>query len=154
MRFITKSEKETMDIGRSLARVLKKGDVVLLEGALGAGKTVFVKGAMEEMGFEKDAVRSPTFTLVREYKRGNLVVSHMDLYRVEQAEELVQMGYEDYFYSPQGITFIEWSEKVEGLISAYIKVTLEYRGLEQRDIRIGTKNRSEIIFENNENFRD
>ena len=136
-----------MDIGRSLARVLKKGDVVLLEGALGAGKTVFVKGAMEEMGFEKDAVRSPTFTLVREYKRGNLVVSHMDLYRVEQAEELVQMGYEDYFYSPQGITFIEWSEKVEGLISTYIKVTLEYRGLAQRGIRIGTKNRPEIVFE-------
>jgi len=138
--FITNSEEETKKVARKFARKLKKGDVVFLEGPLGAGKTVFVKGVLEGLGFKKDAARSPSFTLVREYKDRKHTVFHMDLYRIQCPEELIQLGYEDYLYAPGGITLVEWAEKIEGAVSQYIKVMFAYRGFEKRCISIVKKN--------------
>lgn len=152
--FVTSSEEETKKVARKLAKYLKKGDVILLEGPLGAGKTVFVKGVLEGLGFKKDLVRSPSFILAREYKSRKYTVYHLDLYRIKYKEELIQLGYEEYLYAPQGITLIEWAEKIEGLLSEYIKIRFGYKGFERRSLYIISKNHTEIICKNNEVFRN
>jgi len=136
---ITNSAEETRLAAAALAKKLKTGDVVLLQGNLGAGKTVFVKGILEAMGFPPDEVRSPTFTLVREYKSKLNTVFHLDLYRIQCGEELFQMGYEDYIHSPRGISLIEWAEKIDGLVPEFIKVNIDYLGPESRRIIIENK---------------
>ena len=109
----TSSFEETMAAGRKFASYLKKGDVISLRGSLGAGKTVFVKGVAEELGIE-DAIVSPTFTIVQEYE-GKMDMFHLDLYRLSGDDEFESMGGEDFLY-PDGVTFIEWSEKIEDML--------------------------------------
>ncbi len=154
MEIFSSSEAETRGVAVQLAAKLKKGDVVLLEGPLGAGKTVFVKGVLQGLGFSRDEARSPTFTLVRQYRRRKITVYHLDLYRICCAEELVNLGYEEYLYSPPGITLVEWAEKIEGIESDFIRVKIAYKGRESRSIRIDFRNHPEFTLRNHEIFRD
>ena len=87
---VTRSEEETIAVARDLGATLKAGDVVLLAGNLGAGKTAFVRGLAQGLGIDPEAVSSPTFTLVHEYRDGRLMLFHADLYRLDQTgtEEL------------------------------------------------------------------
>src|ERR671918_458498 len=105
---VTHSEVETSAAGRDLARHLSTGSVVLLVGDLGAGKTAFVRGLAEGLGIPPDAVSSPTFTLVHEYRGGRLTLYHVDLYRLDRAAPndlgLEEMG------SADGILAIEWPD--------------------------------------------
>lgn len=140
MEFITNSPDETLELGKSLGRYLKRGDIVLLEGPLGCGKTIFVKGVLKGAGFKKDLVRSPTFTIIREYKDKKTTVYHLDLYRIKRVGELFNLGYQDYFYSPRGIVLIEWAEKIESMLEKYIKVSFKYLSFYKRKIRISFKN--------------
>jgi tRNA threonylcarbamoyladenosine biosynthesis protein TsaE len=107
---ITHSEAETFAVARVLAATLKPGDVLLLSGSLGAGKTAFVRGLAEGLGIDPDEVSSPTFTLVHEYRGGRLALYHADLYRLERAavEELGldELGVAD------GVLAIEWPERL------------------------------------------
>lgn len=117
----TTSEQETRDVARAMASELRRGDVVALYGDLGAGKTQFVKGLCE--AFEvHDTVTSPTFVILNRYsgvekKRGEMLVFHFDLYRIETAEEIYDLGYEEFFYG-NGICVIEWAERLETLLPA------------------------------------
>ncbi|MDX1531836.1 MAG: tRNA (adenosine(37)-N6)-threonylcarbamoyltransferase complex ATPase subunit type 1 TsaE [Rhodothermales bacterium] len=110
----TAAPAETVALGRRLAECLAPGDVVALYGDLGAGKTHLVKGVCAGLAIPPETVTSPTFTLVNEYD-GALPVYHFDAYRVERSEELFEFGYETYFFG-EGVTLVEWPERIEGLI--------------------------------------
>ena len=114
----SRSEKETHDFAKEFASLLEPGDVVALRGGLGAGKTAFVRGLVEGLGGEPGEVHSPTFTLVHRYET-RPVFYHLDLYRLEgEEEELVELGFEEYFEPRDGIAAVEWAELAGSLLPA------------------------------------
>jgi tRNA threonylcarbamoyladenosine biosynthesis protein TsaE len=106
----THSEAETAAAGRKLAVTLSAGDVVLLYGDLGAGKTAFVRGLAEGLGIARDEVSSPTFTLVQEYRGGRMTLFHVDLYRLNDPREIDDLGLDE--MTEGGVLAIEWAEKL------------------------------------------
>jgi tRNA threonylcarbamoyladenosine biosynthesis protein TsaE len=105
---ISETPEQTQEFAKRLATMLKPGDVVALEGDLGAGKTTFTKGLAEGLGITR-TVNSPTFTIIKEYK-GRLPLYHMDVYRVEDSYE--DLGFEEYFEG-NGVTVVEWAHLIE-----------------------------------------
>lgn len=114
--FISGSPEETIELGERLSRGLRLGDCLALIGELGAGKTTLVKGLARGLGIAEDEVRSPTFILIREYRAGRLPLFHVDAYRIARAEELVEIGLEEYLLSDEGVTVIEWADRVSSII--------------------------------------
>ncbi|NGP77632.1 tRNA (adenosine(37)-N6)-threonylcarbamoyltransferase complex ATPase subunit type 1 TsaE [Balneolaceae bacterium YR4-1] len=114
--FISESEEQTKKFAADFARSLKAGDVVCLEGDLGAGKTHFVKGMVTAFGIEESDVQSPTFTLINEYP-GSIPLYHFDCYRMESVHEAIEIGAEEYFYG-EGVSVIEWPERIRDIIPA------------------------------------
>ncbi len=104
---------DTFALGREIAASLKGGEVLALVGDLGAGKTQFVKGLAAGLGHIEE-VTSPTFTLIHEYIGGRLPLYHFDLYRLESANEVLQIGLDDYL-SPNAIVAVEWADKFRSL---------------------------------------
>ena len=134
-RFITNGPEETEALGARLARALEPGAVVAFTGDLGAGKTAFVRGLARGLGIP-DRVTSPTFTIVNEYEGGRLPLFHFDLYRLGSADELFDIGWEDYL-ARGGVCAVEWSERMEELLEpGTIRVDLR-RG-EDEDRRVIT----------------
>jgi tRNA threonylcarbamoyladenosine biosynthesis protein TsaE len=116
---VTFSESETLNLARSFAGRLKRGDVVALLGDLGTGKTVFVRGVCEAFAAQKH-VSSPSFVILNRYegkdaKNQELLIYHLDLYRVKSLDEIYDLGYEEFFYG-DGITLIEWAEQLGDLL--------------------------------------
>lgn len=128
----TASETETSQSGDALGRTLRAGDVVLLYGDLGAGKTAFVRGMARGVGANPDEVTSPTFTIVQEYAGPSATLYHVDLYRLE-GPEIDDLGLED-LVSGDGIVAIEWAERWTGRPDDAVEVTLEDIGDERRAI--------------------
>jgi tRNA threonylcarbamoyladenosine biosynthesis protein TsaE len=120
----THSEAETAAVGRSLAAALVPGSVVLLWGELGAGKTAFVRGLAEGLGIDPDAVSSPTFTLVQEYRGGRLPLYHVDLYRL-QAIEVDDLGLDE-FALEGGVLAIEWPDRLPEEFPSPLSVRIEH----------------------------
>jgi tRNA threonylcarbamoyladenosine biosynthesis protein TsaE len=120
---VTTSEQATQDLARQLASTLKPGDVLLLAGDLGAGKTTFVRGLAEGLGINPADVSSPTFTLVHEYRGGRLTLYHADLYRLERAATedlgLEELGVRD------GVLAIEWPDRLRHDIHGATVIRLE-----------------------------
>ncbi len=114
MEFVTHSREETEALGARLADALAEGRVVAFTGDLGAGKTAFVSGMARALGVE-ERVTSPTFTIVNEYEGGRLPLFHFDMYRLDSADELFHIGWEDYL-ARGGVCAVEWSENVAGAI--------------------------------------
>ena len=108
--FISHNSNETMDFASNLASQLHIGDVVVLSGELGAGKTKFTEGFLKYFGLDKE-ISSPTFNIVNEYKNNDITIYHFDVYRLEDVEEFYAIGGEEYFSS--GICIIEWGELIE-----------------------------------------
>lgn len=134
-RLESTSVEETISAGRNFAASLKPGDVVRLEGDLGAGKTHFVKGVASYFEIDESDVSSPTFTLINEYN-GSVPVYHFDCYRIEHEQEALEIGAEDYLYG-NGISLVEWPEKIQGLIPVKaIKVQLKHLSENKREILI------------------
>ena len=104
------SPEETVEIGRVLSEQLLPGDFLNLNGSLGAGKTLLVKGVGQGLGLDPDLVTSPTFSIMNEYTGIEPPLYHFDLYRLQNDLELEQIGYEDYFYG-SGITVVEWGDR-------------------------------------------
>ena len=132
--FETKTEEETTKLGASLGIALQPGDVVLLYGELGAGKTAFVRGMAEGIGAQPDEVSSPTFTLIQEYTGTRAMLYHVDLYRLEP-KEVQDLGLED-LVSGDGIVAVEWAERWEERPHDVIEVWIEDAGDEKRSIRV------------------
>lgn len=130
----TDSPEATKRLGARLAPLLEPGDVVALYGDLGAGKTHLAKGLCAALGVPDDAVTSPTFTIVQEYPADPFPIYHIDAYRIERLEELVELGYEDYFYG-DGVCLIEWPERVEALLPPHtLRLRLTHRGGDTRRV--------------------
>ena len=110
----TYSSEETYDFGETLGRRAEAGQVYTLIGDLGTGKTVFTQGFAKGLGVE-EYVNSPTFTILQVYEDGRLPLYHFDVYRIEEPEEMEEIGYEDYFFG-DGVTLIEWADIIGELI--------------------------------------
>lgn len=117
-KFVSRSEKETMDVAVSVGKNSEAGDIICLKGDLGAGKTHFVKGFVRAFGIEPGSVTSPTFSLIHEYT-GRLPVYHFDFYRIENPKEALEIGAEEYFYG-EGVSIIEWPERIESLLPEHV----------------------------------
>jgi tRNA threonylcarbamoyladenosine biosynthesis protein TsaE len=114
--FISRSPEETIALGERLSRGLRPGDCLALVGELGAGKTTLIKGIARGLGISEDEVISPTFMLIREHRGGRLPLYHVDAYRISRPEELQEIGLEEYLLSDEGITVIEWADRVRKII--------------------------------------
>ena len=133
--FLSNSEKETLAFAGEFAHSLKSGDIILLDGDLGAGKTVFTKGVVSALSNNKSIAVSPTFVIVNVYDTVP-VVNHFDLYRINDISELDAIGAEEYFYG-DGISIVEWPERAEGMFPDYaIKVFIEKVDNEKRRIKV------------------
>ena len=123
MEFVTHSREETQALGARLAEALDAGRVVAFTGDLGAGKTAFVSGMARALGVE-ERVTSPTFTIVNEYEGGRLPLFHFDMYRLDGADELFHIGWEDYL-ARGGVCAVEWSENVaEAIEDGAVRVSM------------------------------
>ena len=132
--FITYSIAQTQKAGEQLGQLLQAGDIVLLEGELGAGKTTLTKGIARGLGVA-GYVNSPTFTLVNEYQ-GRLPVYHLDCYRLESGAEAQNFGIEDYLYG-DGVTLIEWPQRIAEILPAEnLRIKLAYVSETRRSLRL------------------
>ena len=132
------SEKETFQIAKELAEQARPGEVYCLSGDLGVGKTVFTKGFAAGLGIT-EPVSSPTFTIVQIYEEGRLPLYHFDVYRIEDIEEMEEIGYEDCFYG-EGVGLVEWAELIKEILPENckkIKIEKELeKGFDYRRITI------------------
>ena len=131
--------EETFELGRSLGEQAKPGDIYTLNGDLGVGKTVFSQGLAKGLGIA-EPISSPTFTIVQVYEEGRLPFYHFDVYRIGDAEEMEEIGYQDYFYG-NGVCLIEWADLIreirpEKVIPVLIEKDLE-KGFDYRKITVG-----------------
>ena len=124
MEYTSYSPEQTEKIAQDIAKTLKSGDIVTLDGDLGAGKTAFVRGLAEGLGIT-DRVVSPTFTIVNEYRHGNIPLFHFDVYRINSSDELYDIGWEDYINS-NGIIVVEWAVNVMDIITGeHIEINIK-----------------------------
>ena len=124
MRVSTKSAEDTRELAAQLASVARPGDVVLLSGELGAGKTTFTQGFGSGLGVE-DAITSPTFTLVQIYP-GRLKLVHVDVYRLEMLQEVIDLGLPE-MLDDGGVALIEWGEAAEPVLAAeFLRIRIEF----------------------------
>ena len=135
MVYITHSEEETEALGAQIAQTLPDGSVAAFYGELGSGKTAFVRGMARGMGIQA-VVNSPTFTIVNEYE-GDRTLFHFDMYRLGSAEELYNIGWEDYL-ARNGVCAVEWSENVEGAFQGD-EIVISFRKLDENTREITVK---------------
>ena len=122
MQIRTHSPEETEAIGRKIAAKLLPGDIIAYYGDLGAGKTAFTRGLAAGLGVTEQ-VTSPTYTIVNEYLSGRMPLFHFDMYRLDSADDLFDIGWEDYL-ARGGVCAVEWSENVEEALSGAIRITI------------------------------
>ena len=110
----SRGEQETLAFGKQMGMSAQPGEIYLLDGDLGVGKTVFTKGFAEGLGIS-EPVTSPTFTLIQEYGEGRIPFYHFDVYRIGCVEEMDEIGYEDCFYGG-GVSLVEWAELIQEIL--------------------------------------
>ena len=136
--FVSSSEEETVLFATDFAKSLKKGEIILLNGDLGSGKSDFARGVIRAFGVKKQ-IPSPTFTIVQEYTEGRLPFYHFDVYRIGDISEMDEIGYEDYFFG-EGVCFIEWATMIEEILPdnvTWIKIEKDLeKGFDYRKITI------------------
>lgn len=134
----TNSAQETFALGEEIGRQARAGEIYTLLGDLGVGKTVFTQGVAGGLGIT-EPVNSPTFTILQIYQEGRLPFFHFDVYRIGDAEEMEEIGYEDYFYG-DGLCLIEWANLIEEILPQdVIQITIEKdleKGFDYRRITI------------------
>lgn len=130
--FISNSEMDTLTFAKNFAKKLKQGDVIVLSGNLGSGKTKFTEGILDYFGLREE-ISSPTFTIVNEYNANHIHIYHFDVYRLNSSDEFYNIGGDEYF--SKGICIIEWGEIIEdALPSKYTKISFE-RDFDNENIR-------------------
>lgn len=121
--FVLQNIEETTTLGQKLGALLKSGDCIVLTGELGTGKTAFTKGIAVGLGIDQ-MIKSPTYTIVREYHQGRLPLYHMDVYRIEDGG--LELGLEEYFEG-DGVSIVEWGQQVQDeLPASYLQIKLNY----------------------------
>ena len=134
MEFLTNSPTETEAIGERLGNLLPGGTVIAYEGDLGAGKTAFTRGLARGLGYP-DPVTSPTYTIVNEYLSGRAPLFHFDMYRLRSADDLWDIGWEDYL-DRNGVCAVEWSENVREALEDAMTVRIDKLGDDTRRITL------------------
>lgn len=134
----THSPKQTIELGKKFSKIIKPNDLVVFEGELGGGKTTFIKGVLQGLGY-KGKVLSPTFNLIRQYRIKKLIVYHIDLYRLDPAKDFAGLGFEDIFYADNTISLIEWGQKIEDQLPRFHKLEFKHKSDQVRLIRISKK---------------
>ncbi len=130
--YISKSEEDTINFASKLASKLQVGNIIVLSGDLGAGKTKFTQGILKYFNLENE-ISSPTFTIINEYTDGNIPIYHFDVYRLTDIDEFYAIGGEEYF--SKGVCIIEWGELLEDILPTnYIKITIN-KDLENENYR-------------------
>lgn len=132
--FRTSGEQETFRLGEALGRTLAIPAAVLFFGELGTGKTVFIRGLCQALGVPPRSVRSPSFTIVNEY-RGRCLVRHLDLYRLAGPADLAGIGFDE-FLDTSPVLLVEWAERLDRDIDGAIRVRLAHAGEDMRLIRL------------------
>ncbi len=139
-------KKDTFELGKRFGGRVKSGDIYLLHGDLGVGKTVFTKGFAQGIGIT-EPITSPTFTLIQEYEEGRLPLYHFDVYRIGDVEEMYDLGFEGYFYG-EGVCLIEWASRIKEILpSSCYEITIEKdlnKGFDYRRIVVSEPER-EIV---------
>ena len=136
MKIISKSVNDTLKIGKVIAKNLREGNIVCLFGELGSGKTILTKGIASGLGVKRRKVNSPSFVLIRQYSTGKIPLYHFDLYRLKTIEDILALGYEEYFYD-DGITVVEWADRLKYLLpKEYLKIKLYIKSDSQRLLQI------------------
>ncbi|KSV58580.1 tRNA (adenosine(37)-N6)-threonylcarbamoyltransferase complex ATPase subunit type 1 TsaE [Acetivibrio ethanolgignens] len=139
----SRKPEDTFALGKQLGERASSGDIFLLEGDLGVGKTVFTQGFAAGLGI-LEPVSSPTFTIVQEYEEGRLPFYHFDVYRIGDVEEMEEIGYEDYFYG-EGVCLIEWANLIEEILpetACKIKIEKDLKqGFDYRRIIVEGENK-------------
>lgn len=134
MFFESNSPGDTYKLGKDMGEKAESGQIYCLLGELGSGKTLFAQGFAEGIGI-REPVNSPTFTLIQEYDEGRLPLYHFDVYRIEDEEEMYEIGYEDYFYGG-GVCLVEWADLIEPLIPEdAVWINIERDGKKSSDYR-------------------
>ena len=137
INFISKDVNKTQKFAEKFAKTIKSPCIILLHGDLGAGKTHFTKGLVKGLK-SKDVVTSPTFTIMNTYEGGRMPVYHFDMYRLNSAEEAREVGLEEYFNleTLDGVSIVEWEEKVPGLIDKSKVIDITIKKLEDDNFRL------------------
>ena len=152
-RLDSNSNKETINYGKVFSQILNAGDIVVLEGDLGGGKTTFIKGILKGLNFKK-RVLSPSFTLVRHYNTRRFTIYHLDLYRIQRGD-LLNLGVQESFYSPKTLVLIEWGDKIKDNLSSYIQVKFLLSGKNKRKLIFSLKGYDKVKFNSIEElFKD
>ena len=132
------SAEDTFTFAKELGQTCKGGEIILLHGELGVGKTVFSQGLGKGLGIE-EPISSPTFTILQIYEEGRLPLFHFDVYRIADIEEMDEIGYEDYFFG-EGVCLVEWASRISEILPAdCVSITIEKvleKGLDYRRITI------------------
>jgi len=130
---VSDGESQTLELGWRLGQLLQQSTLVLLQGDLGAGKTVFARGIARGLGVDPQIpITSPTFTLMNHY-HGRLDLYHFDLYRLSDPDELIELGFDDYAYG-SGVSLVEWPEKLDNFETPGLWVDLQRIDAERREI--------------------
>ena len=138
IEIISRSREETMRLGNAIALQAGAGDIICLFGDLGSGKTTLVKGMAKGLKINPTHLNSPTFVLFNIYE-GKLPLYHFDLYRLEKAREILNLGYEEYFYG-KGVTVVEWAERLNNLLpEKFLRVELFHQNNSERLIKISAQ---------------
>lgn len=137
-KFVVNNLKETKKVANVFAKLLSGGEIILLNGDLGAGKTTFTKFVLESLGV-KDDVTSPTFTIMHEYKTKKFNIYHFDMYRLSSGAEACEFGMDEYLYSgdKHNIVFVEWAENIKDILNGkFIKINIKLLDDNKREIEI------------------
>lgn len=137
-KFVVNNLKETKKVANVFAKLLSGGEIILLNGDLGAGKTTFTKFVLETLGV-KDDVTSPTFTIMHEYKTKKFNIYHFDMYRLSSGAEACEFGMDEYLYSgdKRNIVFVEWAENIKDILNGkFIKINIKLLDDNKRGIEI------------------
>lgn len=138
MEKLSRSVNQTLNLGKKIAARLVGGEIILLSGSLGAGKTVLAKGIAQGLGIDQHEVISPTFVLLRVYS-GKHLLQHFDLYRLKAVDDIFALGYQEYFYS-NAVTLIEWPQRLKFLLpKEFLKIKLSAKAKNQRQIKFTAK---------------
>jgi tRNA threonylcarbamoyladenosine biosynthesis protein TsaE len=140
---LSHSPEETMRLAQTFAKHLKVGDIVCLEGNLGAGKTTFVKGMASGLRVKPVEVTSPTFVIMNYYK-GKLPIYHFDFYRLENPKELATVNFDEYFFG-NGISVVEWPERLGAAMPLeFFEIKLDHQGETERLLRLSARGKNLI----------
>jgi len=130
------SPKKTLQIGKILAENIKKNDIICLFGGLGSGKTVLTQGIAMGLGIKKRLVISPSFVIIRKYTGRRLSLNHFDLYRLQKIDDILALGYQEYFYD-EAATVVEWAERMRGFLpEEYLKIEFFIKGATRRLLKL------------------